>query len=264
MVLTSHDVEQATFLDRYTGKPGVYDELLDATGNVRPAWNRFYSLVGQLRRDEFARRWDQSQSLLHENGIAFGAFGDPDSPPRPWALDPLPLLIAANQWQQVAAGLAQRARLLDRVLADLYGPQTLLSRRVLPAELVFRHPGFLRAYHGQRPAGNRFLPCYAADLARAPDGNWWVLADRTEAPSGVGFALENRIVISRMLPDIFHGCQVERLATYFIALQRTLAESAPQHRDNPRIVLLSQGPGTPNFFEDAYIARYLGYTLVDP
>ena len=263
MVLTSQDVEQTTFLDRYAAKPGVYDELLDAAGNVRPAWQRFHSLVGELRRDEFARRWDQSQSLLHENGIAFGAFGDADSPPRPWALDPLPLLIAADQWRQVAAGLAQRARLLDRVLADLYGPQTLLSRRVLPAELVFRHPSFLRAYHGQRPAGNRFLPCYAADLARAPDGNWWVLADRTEAPSGVGFALENRIVISRMLPDIFHGCQVERLATYFIALQQTLAESAPQHRDNPRIVLLSQGPGTPNFFEDAYIARYLGYTLVE-
>jgi uncharacterized circularly permuted ATP-grasp superfamily protein/uncharacterized alpha-E superfamily protein len=220
-------------------------------------------LLAALSNDEFTRRWDQSQSLLHENGIAFGAYGDPDSTARPWVVDPLPLLIPADQWRAVAAGLAQRARLLDRVLTDLYGPQTLISRRVLPAEVVFRHPGFLRTYHGQRPVGNRFLTCYAADLARSSDGTWCVLADRTEAPSGAGFALENRIVVSRMLPDVFHGCQVERLATYFLALRQTLAESAPQHRENPRIVLLSQGPGTPNFFEDAYMARYLGYTLVE-
>jgi uncharacterized protein (DUF2126 family) len=191
-----------------------------------PHWEFRFPKIGEIAHrglhlelsDEFTRRWDQSQSLLHENGIAFGAYGDPDSTARPWVVDPLPLLIAADQWRAVAAGLAQRARLLDRVLTDLYGPQTLISRRVLPAEVVFRHPGFLRAYHGQRPVGNRFLTCYAADLARSSDGTWWVLADRTEAPSGAGFALENRIVVSRMLPDVFHGCQVERLATYFLAL----------------------------------------------
>ncbi len=262
-VFTSLEVDQENFLDAYTAPPGFYDELVDASGHVRPQWRRFRLLLGGVGQDEFMRRWDQSQSLLHENGIAFGAFGDPDSPPRPWLLDPFPLLIAAEQWRQVAAGLAQRARLLDRVLADLYGPQTLLTRGVVPAEVIFRHPGFLRACHGQRPAGSRFLSLYAADLARAPDGAWWVVHDRTEAPSGLGFALENRIVVSRMLPDIFHSCQVERLATYFIALRQTLAQSAPQHRDNPRIVLFSQGPGNPNFFEDAYIARYLGYTLVE-
>jgi uncharacterized circularly permuted ATP-grasp superfamily protein/uncharacterized alpha-E superfamily protein len=263
MVQTSQDIRPPNFLDSYVAPAGVYDELLDGQGNLRPAWHRFHHILARLSTAEFARRWDQSQNLLHENGIAFGAYGDSEGAARPWVLDPLPLVIAAESWQQVAAGLAQRARLLDRVLADLYGPQTLLSRRILPAEMVFRHPGFLRAYHGQRPAGNRFVPCYAADLARAPDGNWWVLADRTEAPSGVGFALENRIVVSRMLPDVFHGCQVERLATYFLALQQMLAQSAPQHRDNPRIVLLSQGPESPNFFEDAYMARYLGYTLVE-
>ena len=262
-VLTSADAGQSSFLDDYIPLPGVYDELLDAQGQPRPGWRTFCRQLGELATGEFGRRWDQAQNLLHENGIAFGAYGDSENPLRPWVVDPLPLLIGADQWQRVAAGLAQRARLLDRLLADLYGPQTLISRRVLPADLIFRHPGFLRVYHGQRPVGNRFLSCYAADLARGSDGHWWVLADRSEAPSGLGFALENRIVVSRMLPDVFHRCQVERLAPHFIALQQMLAESAPQHRDNPRIVLLSQGPGTPNYFEDAYLARYLGYTLVE-
>jgi uncharacterized circularly permuted ATP-grasp superfamily protein len=210
MALTFQDVTRGSLLDGYVAPAGVYDELLDAKGKLRPAWDRFCRLLAGLSKDEFTRRWEQSQSLLHENGIAFGAYGDPDSTARPWVVDPLPLLIAADQWRTVAAGLAQRARLLDRVLTDLYGPQTLISRRVLPAEVVFRHPGFLRAYHGQRPVGNRFLTCYAADMARSSDGNWWVLADRTEAPSGAGFALENRIVVSRMLPDVFPRCQVER------------------------------------------------------
>ncbi len=262
-VLTSTDVRQKNLLEDYAPQVGVYDELLDAQGQPRSGWQTFCRQLGELAPGEFARRWDQAQSLLHENGIAYGAYGDSENPLRPWVVDPLPLLIAAEAWERVAKGLAQRARLMDRLLADLYGPQTLINRRVLPADLMFRHPGFLRAYHGQRPAGNRFLTCYAADLARGSDGQWRVLADRTEAPSGLGFALENRIVVSRMLPDVFHRCQVERLAPHFIALHQALAESAPQHRENPRIVLLSQGPGTSNYFEDAYLARYLGYTLVE-
>jgi uncharacterized circularly permuted ATP-grasp superfamily protein/uncharacterized alpha-E superfamily protein len=139
----------------------------------------------------------------------------------------------------------------------------LLKRKLLPPEFLYANPGFARALHGQRLPGNRFLHLYAADLARAPDGQWWVVGDRTEAPSGSGYALENRIVMSRMLPDIFHQHHVERLASYFLSLREMLQRLAQERRDNPRIVLLSPGPSHPHYFEDAYLARYLGYTLVE-
>jgi uncharacterized circularly permuted ATP-grasp superfamily protein len=260
---TALSIPNPTLLDGYAGLDGVYDELRDAAGRLRPHWQRFCELVGRLGPAEFSRRWDQAQTLLRENGIAFSAYGDPDDKPRPWELDPLPVLLPAAEWQQLGQGLTQRARLLDLVLADLYGPQHLLADGWLPAELLYRHPGFHRALHGQRPAGGRFLHVYAADLARAADGRWWLLADRTESPSGVGYALENRIVVSRMLPEVFHPCQVERLAPYFIALRQALAALASPGRDDPRMVLLSEGAGGRNYFEDAYVARYLGYGLVE-
>ncbi|MEZ6069665.1 MAG: circularly permuted type 2 ATP-grasp protein [Pirellulales bacterium] len=172
-------------------------------------------------------------------------------------------MISADEWQQISAGLVQRARLLNLTLQDLYGTQSLIADGVLPPELVFGHPRFLRPCLGVTPQDGCHLHFYAADIVRGADGRWWVLADRTEAPSGLGYALENRIVVSRMLPDAFHHCQVERLAPFFIAAQQTLRSLAPQHRENPRVVLLSHGPTSPNYFEDAYLARYLGYTLVE-
>lgn len=255
--------KQDAFADQYAAPAGVFDEMCDPDGRLRAPWQQFADLTSGLGMTEFSRRWQQARSILHENGIAFSAYGDPRNNARPWEMDPWPLIIEAEQWQKLGEALDQRARLLNLILADLYGPQTLLARGLLPAEVVFAHPGFLRPFHGQTPPAGRFLHFYAADLGRSPDGKWWVLADRTEAPSGIGFALENRIVMSRMLPEIFRKCQVQRLAPYFIAMRDSLASLAPRHRENPRIALLSQGPDSPNFFEDAYIARYLGYVLVE-
>ena len=247
----------------YLPPPGVHDELLRDVATPRPYWRLFCQLVSALGPVEFSRRWTQAQRLVRENGIAFSAFGDPSDKPRPWELDPFPILIEGQEWCRVTEALRQRARLFDLILRDLYGPQTLLKRGVLPPSVLFNHPGFEHPFHGQTPAEETFLYCYAADLARAPDGKWWVLGDRTEAPSGMGYALENRIIISRMLPQIFRHCQVKRLASYFIALQEMLHGLAPQHHDNPRVAILSQGPQSANYFEDAYLARYLGYTLVE-
>jgi uncharacterized circularly permuted ATP-grasp superfamily protein/uncharacterized alpha-E superfamily protein len=262
-ILPATPAVEAGFFGAYTAPPTYYDEMLTVTGEVRPHWKQFARAISALGSEEFARRWQQAQHLVVENGIAYGAYGDPHDAARPWNLDPLPLLIPASEWQKISAGLLQRAKLLNAILADLYGPQKLLKRGQIPAEFVYRHPGFRRPYHGQHPLDNCFLHLYAADLGRSPDGAWWVLGDRTDAPSGTGYALENRIVTSRMLPDEFQDCRVERLAPYFIALRETMRRLAPEHRDNPRIALLSQGPASANFFEDAYLARYLGYTLVE-
>lgn len=247
----------------YSPLSGVYDEFLLNSGLPRAHSEGFVTALNGIGRDEFARRWEQAQRLVHENGFAYSGYVTPKDKPRPWELDAIPLVISSAEWKTVSTGLQQRARLLNLVLKDLYGEQKLLKEGTLPADLVFAHPGFLRPYHGQKPAGDTFLHFYAADLARSANGVWWVLADRTEAPSGVGYALENRVVVSRMLPEAFHRCQVQRLAPFFIAVQETLRGLAPNQRENPRVVVLSDGPSSPNYFEDAYLARYLGYTLVE-
>lgn len=247
----------------YAPPESAFDELSSAAGAVRPHWRSLSDALAKVGPEEFARRRDQALRHIAENGVTYNAFGDPGETARPWDLDLLPVVLAADEWRAISAGLVQRAKLLNRVLTDLYGPQRLLSEGLLPAELLFEHPGFHRELHGQRHAHDLYLHMYAADLARSADGRWWVVADQTDAPLGAGYALENRIVVSRMMPEVIRSCQVQRHAPFFIALQQTLRELAPERRENPRIVLLSQGPGSAHYFEDAYLARYLGYTLVE-
>lgn len=247
----------------YAPPEGAFDELCSAKGTLRAHWRGLSDALSKVGPEEFARRRDQALRHLHENGVTYNAFGDPGETARPWDLDLLPVMLAANEWRAISTALVQRAKLLNRVLADLYGPQRLLGEGLIPAELLFEHPGFHRELHGQRHAHDVYLHLYAADLARSPDGRWWVVADQTDAPHGAGYALENRIVVSRMLPEVIRACQVQRHAPFFIALQQTLRELAPERRENPRIVLLSQGPASAHYFEDAYLARYLGYTLVE-
>ncbi len=249
--------------DGYAPLPGAYDELRATSGDLRPQWRSFAEALTAFGGEEFSRRREQAQRLVQENGMMYNALGEPGQAARPWDLDLFPVLIGAEEWRGLSAALVQRARLLNRILADLYGPQRLLSEGLLPAELLFEHPGFYRELHGQKVPRDQFLQFYAADLARSPDGRWWVVNDRTDAPLGAGYALENRIVVSRMLPAMIRRCRVERLAPFFIALQETLRDLSPKQLQNPRIVLLSQGPKSPHYFEDAYLARYLGHTLVE-
>jgi uncharacterized circularly permuted ATP-grasp superfamily protein/uncharacterized alpha-E superfamily protein len=230
-------------------------------GAPRPHWVTFLQQLRTLGPDEVAARWEKARHLLHENGVSYNVYGDPRGMERPWSLSPEPVLIAPEDWAVLSDGVAQRARLLDLLLADLYGPQRALTEGWLPPELIFAHPGFLRAAHGVRVPGGRWLPMYGVDLVRAPDGNWRVLADRTQAPSGAGYALENRIVVSRALPDLFRTNNVLRLAHFFRTLQESLAALAPFNRDQPHVVVLTPGPYNATYFEQAYLAQYLGYTL---
>tara|TARA_R110002095_G_scaffold152237_1_gene131907 strand:+ start:53895 stop:56411 length:2517 start_codon:yes stop_codon:yes gene_type:complete len=247
----------------YSPPGGVFDEfMMDAT-EPRPHSKLFLDDVVKIGRDEFEHRWQQAQNTVQANDFAYSGYVTSEDKPRPWELDAIPFLISAEEWNSVSTALEQRARLLNLILKDLYGEQSLLKQGVLPPELVFSHPGFLRAYQGKDLENDCFLHFYSADLARAPNGEWWVLADRTEAASGIGFALENRILTSRMFPDLFQQYNVERLAPFFMAAQETLRSLASQGQENPRVVLLSHGPSSSNYFEDAYLARYLGYTLVE-
>jgi uncharacterized circularly permuted ATP-grasp superfamily protein len=181
---------------------------------------------------------------------------------RPWSLDLLPLILPADEWRGIATAIAQRARLLDTLLGDLYGPRP--PSRGPPAHRAGVWPqGFLWPCQGIRPAGGHYLHLYAADLARSPDGRWWVIADRTQAPSGAGYALENRLLVSRAFPDLFRDMQVHTLAGFFRGLQRALAAQAPGDGEPPLTVLLTPGPFNETYFEHVYLARYLGFPLVE-
>ncbi|HYN37923.1 MAG TPA: circularly permuted type 2 ATP-grasp protein, partial [Rhodospirillales bacterium] len=245
----------------YTPLPGIYDEMLTADRFLRPHWQQFIDGLESMTDADLTRRWRLAERLLHENGLTYTAEIDPSNAERPWALDFVPVVIGAGEWKALEEGLIQRARLLDAILADLYGAQLLLRDGRLPAAVVLGNPHFLRPCHGIRPRDGRYLHVYAADLGRGPDGRWWVLTDRTQAPSGVGFALENRVVLSRCLPELFRDFHVRRLANYFQAMHDSLVSRT--NRENPRIVLLTPGPGGEGYFAHAYLARYLGYTLAE-
>jgi uncharacterized circularly permuted ATP-grasp superfamily protein/uncharacterized alpha-E superfamily protein len=247
----------------YVPSRDSYDEMKAPDGRMRPHWVKFFEHIDALGQAELEERWAKARHLLHENGVSYNVYGDPQGVERPWSLSPLPVLLPQSEWQAIEASLAQRARLLNALLQDLYGAQRTLSEGLLPPELIFANPGFLRACHGARVPRDCWLPLYGADLVRHADGRFAVLEDRTQVPSGAGYALENRIVISSVFSEAFRDCNVERLAMFFRALREMLASLAPHNRDNPRIVLLTPGPYNATYFEQAYLAQYLGYTLVN-
>ncbi len=250
-------------LDRYPLTAGAYHELLDDSGGVRAHWRRLFDQLQRSTPGQLLQRQALVTRQIQENGVTYNVYADPKGADRPWELDLLPHLIADDEWQQLSAGIAQRARLLNAVLADLYGPQRLIAEGLLPAELVFGHNNFLWPCQGIQPPEGSFLHLYAVDLARAPDGRWWVTADRTQAPSGAGYALESRTIVSRAFPELYRDLHVQHLAGFFRTLQQTLARQAPCDDEVPLVVLLTPGRFNESYFEHLYLARQLGYPLVE-
>lgn len=247
----------------YAGLPHHFDEMIGADGVPRPHWSGLVDFLGHVDAESLARRWEEGRRIIEQNGITYNVYGDPLSVARPWPLDPIPLLMGASEWARIEAAIVQRATLVNAILADIYGSQKLLTEGRLPAELILAHPSFLRPCHGIRVPGNTYLHAYAADIARSPDGQWWVIADRTQAPSGTGYALENRMVSTRTLPDLLARSNIQPLLEFFQAQIATLLASAPGNRENPRVVLLTPGPYNETYFEHAYLARHLGISLVE-
>ena len=257
------DNSAAPLLRNYPPTDGIFDEMLAADNSPRAHWKSLVTSFERLGAAELASRRDTATRVLHENGVTYNVYGDTHGLGRPWSLDLVPLVIPTAEWQVIEAGLAQRARLLNLILADFYGPQKLLRDGTLPPALVFANPAFLRPCHGIVPPGNQFLYLHAVDLGRATDGRWWVLSDRTQAPSGAGYALENRIVLSRVLPDEFRELRAERLANFFQYKRDHLRSLPAQAGGQPNVVLLTPGPYNETYSEHVYLARYLGFPLVE-
>lgn len=228
---------------------------------MRTHWQGFIKGFSGLTANNRQLAHETAERMLRDDGVTYVASQDGQLTARPWQLDLLPLLISQEEWQHLEAGLIQRAQLLNHILSDLYGPQQLLRNGTLPPAVVFGNPQFLQPCHNIPVPGQTYLHFLAFDIARAPDGRWWVLRDRTDAPTGVGFALENRIIVSRALPTLFDEAQVQRLSSFFHTFsQHFLAFS---HREDPLAVVLSPGPQNAAYFEHAYLSRYLGYPVVE-
>jgi len=245
----------------YRPLPGVFDEMMDGAGRVRSHWQPFLAMIAALGSDEINRRFAAADRYLRDSGVFYRVYEDAAGIERPWPLSHVPLIIEPGEWRQLEAGLIQRADLLEAVLADSYGPGTLTRDGRLPAALIAGNPEFLRPLVGVEPRGGAHLRFYAVDVGRGADGRWWVLNDRAQAPSGAGYAIENRLALSRAIPDIYRTTRVERVAPFFQALQAELF--ALNQRDDARIGLLTPGPMNETYFEHAYLARYLGLLLVE-
>ncbi|CAN5796739.1 circularly permuted type 2 ATP-grasp protein [soil metagenome] len=247
------------WLKGYKPLAGIPDELFDALGRPRDHWLSLLGDFAEYPEGEFTSRFGLATRHIRDTGVSYRIYGEESE--RSWPLNPLPLILGQKEWTQIARGVEQRATLIEALLGDLYGEAKLVADGSLPAAALTGSVDFVRAMRGVSPPGGRHLQVYAADLGRGPDGRWWVLDDRTQAPSGAGYALENQLVLSRASPSLSNAMNVERLAPFFDGFRRGLAAAAD--RTDPRICLLSPGPFSETYFEQAHLARYLGFLLVE-
>ena len=250
-------------LAAYPDVRGGFDELFEAPDKPRSHWSRIFSELTETSAADIHERLSSAERQIRDSGVTYNVYADPKGQDRPWHLDVLPLIIAPEEWREIEAGIVQRAQLFNQVLADLYGSQSLLKQGLIPPSLIYAQSGFLRPACGMNVPGGVHLHVYAADLARSPDGHWWVMADRTQAPSGAGYALENRLIVSRTFPALYREQRVQHLAHFFATLRDSLMHFAPKGDGPTLTVLLTPGPYNETYFEHTLLARYLGFPLVE-
>lgn len=251
----------------YAPAAGTWDEMIAADGSVRPHWQAFAAdYFAGVTPAQWEARSREIAKVLEDHGVTYNMYsGDADSggSARPWVLDSIPFILPEAEWKSVAAGLQQRARLLNAILSDIYGPQKLMRDGWLPPALIFANPGYMRAACGISPPGDSFLVSHGTDLVRGPNGAWMVLADRAQAPSGKGYTLENRNIMAGVLGETFDAANVRGLSGFFDEERDSLRFLAPTRRGNPGVVLMTPGPLNETYFEHAYMARKMGYPLVE-
>ncbi len=247
----------------YRLSPQRYDEVFESQGRPRRHWARLAQVARRTARMTLAKRAGAIRRAVEQDGVTYNIYGDPKGADRPWEVDLLPFVISAEEWQALSKAVAQRARLLNLMLADLYGPNRLLAEGLLPPAIIHGHHNYLWPCRGIEPPGGTYLHLYACDLARSPDGRWWVIGDRTQGPSGAGYAVQNRLIVTPLYENIFRSLGVQRLANFFRQLQQRLAAQAPADGETPLIALLTPGPYNETYFEHVFLARYLGFALVE-
>ncbi|MEX1301383.1 MAG: circularly permuted type 2 ATP-grasp protein [Desulfotignum sp.] len=238
-------------------------DILTPGNQPAPHWQGLVSYLNSLGSGELERRWQKARRMMYEHGAAYNVFNEKEGMARPWELDPIPFPVSPETWALLERGVAQRTRLLTAIYEDIYGPQHLIRNGHLPPELLFANPRYLRQCHDLYTGGAAKLYFYAVNLCRGDDGTWQVISHGTQAPSGAGYALENRIILSRIFPRMFHAGKVLRLAPFFKHLTHSVMAISGSGKREPVLVMLSSGPGSPAYFEQVFLSRYLGVTLVE-
>jgi len=252
---------QTLISSTYKLSPDRFDEMLERDGNISSHWKGFVDCLNRLGAPELVSRHQEILRLLKQNGVTYHIYDDLEGLNRQWKLDPIPLIVRDSLWQDLEQGLKQRAYLLNLLMADLYGPANIIKEGILPLELIYSDPHFLRPCHQALIPGPYQLLTYAADIAKGPDGNVWVIGDRTQAPSGWGYSLENRIVMARVMPELFQAGRIRKITEFYQQIVHYLSDFTPNKGDNPKIILLTPGPLNETYFEHAYLASFLGLTL---
>ena len=237
------------------------DELATKDGQISPQWQKLAQYYDGEGPDKLAQDHSEVSRQLRENGVTYNVYGDPDGMNRPWLLDPIPMVFSSEDWDHIESGLRQRARLLNYILKDIYGDRRLIKDGLIPFELIYNHQGFLRQVDNLMLEGDQQLIQYSTDLARGPNGQMWVLHDRTDAPSGAGYTLENRAAMTRVFPELIRENEVRKITSYYQTLKDTLINLSAKSNENPRTVLLSPGPMNDTYFEHAYLSSIMGFTL---
>lgn len=251
-----------SLLNSYKSAINSYDEVLDLKGQVKPCWKSLFDTLETVGLDGLELRNKEIIEKLRENGVTYNVYNSENGANRAWKLDPIPFLIHEREWKTIEKGIKQRAHLLDLILKDIYGPQHLIKNAIIPAELVFDNTGFMLPCFDLKQKLQNQLIMYACDMARGPDGKMWLLDNRTQSPSGSGYALENRTVMAKVFPELNKNIYRNRLSPYFNHLQQTVATLGNISNENPNVVFLTPGPGNETYFEHVYLSSYLGYTLV--
>lgn len=255
---TNSSLTQSSFTDDYFAMEGTHDEALKADGCISDHWAFLLKGLKELGAKNLNQRQLKMQRILRDDGATYKPYTEQE---RTWELDPVPFLLDSQTWQGIESGLIQRSALFDKILKDIYGKQELVHHGVIPPEAIFANPGFLRPCFGMDTFKEQGLVLHAVDMVRTPDNQVCIIGDRTQSPSGAGYALENRTVMTRVFPNIFRDNQVRRLAFFFQTLRYKLNSLSPTG-ELPNIVVLTPGSRSESYFEHAYLANYLGYSLV--
>ncbi|AXX96420.1 circularly permuted type 2 ATP-grasp protein [Arcobacter ellisii] len=239
-----------------------FDEMFDNECNIRPHWKDIIAGLENAGIKQLEQKQLEIDWRLEDNGVTYNIYNDPEGNNRRWNLDPIPLVITSQEWEEVSKGLRQRAKLLNLIFKDLYTEQRLIKEGIVPAEIVFGHKSFIPEVFNFKNKDYYSLRFYASDISRGPDGKFWVINDRTQSPSGLGYAIENRLTMNSISNDLYPNVEIKKMAKFIEGYKNMLKSLSPSNQENPLIALLTPGPLNETYFEHSYLSSYLDLTLV--